>query len=171
MIEPTTRLFGLLMSEPREAWIARLYNYLFGANGLDAAYLTFLVRPDAVARTLDGLTKGLTVERLHIAPGHWQAVTDWARTGPVDVLDLRRAGAAASSVHAELARRLRPDDDLVSAWSDAELWTTRAVREIEQAFGLHPAVPSDLASALSEATFRPCKLTHDDFVARPGGHP
>lgn len=80
MIGPTTRVFGLVTAEAEDGWLARLYNYLYGFNGLDAAYVTFVVRAEALDAVLTGFVKGRKAEHLHVAPSHWAQAARWAKS-------------------------------------------------------------------------------------------
>jgi hypothetical protein len=137
---PSTRLFGLLMNDPRdEGHVTRLYNYLFGFNGLDAAYLSFVLKPEHVVAALDGFVKTRKAELLHVAPVHQQAVERWLKHADVGALRIE------------------------SVSLDPEAVLEQAVRELDACFGITTDVPSDWRDVLDEKTFRPCKLTHDDF--------
>lgn len=71
MIRPTTQVFGLLTADTEDAWLAKLYNALFGFNGLDAAYVVFAIQPTHVGRVLEGLRAG-RAHHLHVAPSLWR---------------------------------------------------------------------------------------------------
>jgi hypothetical protein len=153
MIGPTTRLFGLVMTDPRvEGHVARLYNYLLGFNGLDAAYLTFVLQPQVLERTLDGFARAGQQEALHVAPAHQLAAGRWAGAGgPVDTLVLK-GGLQASLEDADAA-----------TWLDADVVRARALRDGQRCFGRVLEAPPDWKDVVLETTFRPCKLTRDDF--------
>lgn len=153
MIGPTTRLFGLVMSDPRaEGHVARLYNALFGFNGLDAAYLTFLVKPAQLGFTLDGFKQTAQTEVLHLAPAHQAAAGQWlGAPGPVDTLWLRGEPRGVLA-HAD-----------ATTWLDPEVVTARALKEAAEWFGHALEAPADWLAAVHESRFRPCKLTHDVF--------
>lgn len=229
MIAPTTRVFGLVTAEAEDGWLARLYNYLYGFNGLDAAYVTFVVRAEALDAVLGGFVKGRKAEHLHVAPSHWAQAARWAKSAEpfVDAISITDAGVTTRFEHARrlaqfaparpallgpdgplrqlLAREIgegggellvdpafagEPTTALTEnrpTWSATSwalehprrrampagvelgppftLWVQRAGDEITAAFGREPRIPGDLADALGEDTFRPCKLTRDDFRA------
>lgn len=101
MIRPTTQVFGLLTADADDGWLARLYNALFGFNGLDAAFVVFIVQPPHVGRVLDGLLSGGRAHHVHVAPSLWShAARAIGSALPfVDALD-------ASGARFEHARRL-----------------------------------------------------------------
>lgn len=265
MIGPTTRLLGLVTADAEDGWLARLYNYLLGFNGHDAAYVLFVVRPDALDAVLSGFVRAGKFAQLHVAPSHWAAAARWAGASLplVDVLRLTPQGVVADFEHARRvaafagpgAHRVLGEGALAAAvraaletatgvtraalpapgdvapgpgaataarqadagtsglvldaalpgepgalaplpgaprevWSASSwslepprrralpeavrlgppftLWVQRAGDELQAAFGAEPRVPDDLTDALAEPTFRPCKLTHDDFRERHG---
>ncbi len=90
MIRPTTRVFGLLTADTDDGWLARLYNALFGFNGLDAAYVVFVVQPAHVAAVLDGLLAGKRAHHVHVAPSLWAAAATALKSSEpfVDAVDL-----------------------------------------------------------------------------------
>jgi hypothetical protein len=153
MIAPSTRLFGLLMEDPRtDGHVARLYNYLFGFNGLDAAYLTFLLNAKQLDFTLTGFDATGQTSEVHVVPAHQAAAARWlGQEGRVDRLVFRptRAGAL---VHPDAATWLQVDAVCARALADAERW-----------FGRPLEAPPDWRDVVGEKTFRPCKLTHDTF--------
>ncbi len=101
MIRPTTQVFGLLTADADDGWLARLYNALFGFNGLDAAFVVFMVQPPHVGRVLDGLLSAGRAHHVHVAPSLWRAAARAVgSTLPfVDALD-------SSGARFEHARRL-----------------------------------------------------------------
>ncbi|MFZ5445266.1 MAG: hypothetical protein ACOZQL_35075 [Myxococcota bacterium] len=152
MIGPTTRLFGLAMSDPAEGHVARLYNALFGFNGLDAAYLTFLVKPAQLAFTLTGFKTTGQTEVLHVAPAHQRAAGQWlGLDGAVDTLWLRGEVRGALR-HADAATWLAPEGVAARALAEAQVWFDRPLD-----------APADWLDVVRETRFRPCKLTHDVF--------
>lgn len=153
MIGPTTRLFGLVMTDPRvEGHVARLYNYLLGFNGLDAAYLTFALQPQVLERTLEGFLRAGQQEALHVAPAHQLAAGRWAgAAGPVDTLVLKGGLLAALQ------------DADAGTWLDADVVRARALRDGQRWFGRALEAPPDWRDVVVETAFRPCKLTRDDF--------
>lgn len=154
MIGPGTRLFGLVMTDPRvEGHVTRLYNYLLGFNGLDAAYLSFLVKPPQLDFTLTGFKTTGQAELIHLAPAHQAAAGRWLQAaGPVDTLALRGGTAEGTLVDAD-----------PSAWLEVEVVCARALRDVERWFGQPGEVPPDWRDVVHETKFRPCKMTHDDF--------
>lgn len=102
MIRPTTCVFGLATADREDGWLARLYNALFGFNGLDAAFVVFVVQPSHLPAVLDGLLTGRRAHHLHVAPSLWApaAAALSAPTPFVDAVDL------ASGPRFEHARRL-----------------------------------------------------------------
>lgn len=101
MIGPGTRVFGLVTADPEDGWLAHLFNYLFGFNGLDAAYVNFLVRPDVLATTLTGLVRSGRTEAVHVAPSHWEAAAAWRGAGQlIDTIDIAAGAARPSFAHA-----------------------------------------------------------------------
>ncbi|MBL8919577.1 MAG: hypothetical protein JNJ54_11990 [Myxococcaceae bacterium] len=101
MIRPSTRVFGLVTANQDDAWLARLYNALFGFNGLDAAYVVFVVQPPKVGAVLKGLLEQQRAHHVHVAPSLWaEAAKALDAEGPfVDVVD-------AAGPRFEHARRL-----------------------------------------------------------------
>lgn len=158
MIGPGTRLFGVVMTDPRvEGHLARIYNALFGFNGLDAAYLTFLVKPLHLELTLAGFVKTAQAESIHLAPAHQDATGRWLKaSGPVDTLVFRAGEVEGTLGHPESATWLEPD--VVCA---------RALREAERWFGRALQAPPDWLAVVHEKTFRPCQLTHDHLEVPP----
>jgi hypothetical protein len=150
VIEPSTRLFGLVTSDPRvEGHVARLYNALFGLNQLDAAYLTFLLRPEVLLRTLEGFKATAPCEVLDIAPVHQAAVGRWlALQAPVERLTLAKGQAEPGLLNGAGDHWLDPEAVLARATADLRAW-----------FELEARVPDDWRAVLSETTFRPCQLT------------
>ncbi len=275
MIGPTTRLFGLVTVDADDGWLARLYNYLFGFNSLDAAYGTFVVKPAALETLLDGLAARPKTELAHVAPSCWERAAAWTKQpGPVDTLSIAGGALTPSLAHprflalhleAQLGRgftagvlgltatvlplldalaplsptltfagqppadaaalvvaararsipatahagaldlgavdvlldaalpgqaspvglagaprkavvaacswnltppRTRQYPASVPTWPSPRLWLPRALEELRERFGVDAEVPDDLDAALTEKTFRPCKMTHDDFKER-----
>jgi hypothetical protein len=162
MIGPGTRLFGLVMTDPRiEGHVTRLYNYLFGFNGLDAAALSFMVKPQHLDLTLEGFAKTRQTELIHFAPAHQDAAGRWSKSaGPIDTLILRDGGVEASLGHTDPTTWLEPDAICLRALRDSSSW-----------FGGTLEAPPDWRDVVHETAFRPCKMTHDDFrehhVRRP----
>lgn len=101
MIRPSTRVFGLVTANQDDGWLARLYNALFGFNGLDAAYVVFVVQPPKVGAVLKGLLEQQRAHHVHVAPSLWaEAAKALDAKGPfVDVVD-------AAGPRFEHARRL-----------------------------------------------------------------
>ncbi|MBI4819427.1 MAG: hypothetical protein HY791_24360 [Deltaproteobacteria bacterium] len=153
MISKSTRLFGLIHDDPNDVWIPKLYNYVLGYNGLDAAYLSFLARADTFTRIVEGISRNGTTEWVHVTEALSSRASAFARSGTakVDRLDFGPDGVRAT--HSGLA------GDLVGV-------SERARRELSAAFGTELEWPSDVARAVSEPSYRPCKLTHDDFGVR-----
>lgn len=89
MIRPTTQVFGLLTADAGDGWLARLYNALFGFNGLDAAYVVFLVQPPHVGLVLEGLLPGGRAHHVHVAPSLWRHAARATGSGLpfIDALD------------------------------------------------------------------------------------
>jgi len=150
MIRPTTRLFGLVMSDPRvEGHVTRIYNYLFGFNGLDAAYLSFILRPEALEVAMKGFVDTGRCEALHVAPAHQRGVARWLlRPEPVDTLTVKGGRAQASLVEPDPAKWLDPDAVLARAFADIQSW-----------FGITAHVPPDWRDVVTETALRPCQLT------------
>lgn len=156
MIAPSTRLFGLVMREPREAYVARIYNYVLGFNGLDAAYLTFLAKPAQLGFLLSGFKSTQQTEQLHVVPAHQPGAAQWLGVeGRIDTLVFRPTHGG----------RLRHDDE--KTWLDADHVAARALVDAREWFGDGVEAPDDLLAVLHETNFRPCKLTHDVFGKRP----
>lgn len=152
MIDPRTRLFGLLMSDPRiEGHVTRLYNCLMGVNGHNAAYLSFVVKPEHLTVTLEGFVRTAKTECVHVAPVHQQATGRWLRQAPVDRVTFSAGQATGHDVSPGLD------------WLDADAVVARARADLLEWFGSPPEVPADWRGVLTETSFRPCKLTHDDF--------
>lgn len=88
MIRPSTRVFGVLTTDPADGWLPRLYNTLFGFNGLDAAAIIFIVQPERVADVVRGLLQG-RAHHLHLAPPLWRAAAEAVGGGLplVDAID------------------------------------------------------------------------------------
>lgn len=158
MIGPKTKVMGLVMTDPRaEGHVTRLYNYLFGFNGLDAAYVSFLVRSEHLELTLNGIRTSGQTELLHLAPAHQAAAARWARVdGLIDTVRVRGDGPRATLGHPDPATWLDPDVVCARALRDSEAWFGRALK-----------APPDWLDVVDETTFRPCKLTHDDFEGTP----
>lgn len=115
MIGPTTRVVGLVTADKGDEWLVRLFNALYGFNGLDAAYLPFIVRPDVVGKLLDGFVETKKAEHLHVAPSLWAEVAAWAKAprGLVDAVTPRDGGVDVDLVHPRalvplLEQRLKP---------------------------------------------------------------
>lgn len=89
MIRPSTQVFGLVTADKGDGWLARLYNALFGFNGLDAAYVVFIVQPPHVGAVLDGLLRQQRAHHVHVAPSLWAPVAAALQTSArfVDALD------------------------------------------------------------------------------------
>lgn len=150
MIRPSTRLFGLVMSDPRvEGHVTRIYNYLLGFNGLDAAYLSFVLRPEALEVAMKGFVDTGRCEALHVAPVHQRGVARWLlRPEPVDTVSVVGGRAKAGLAEPDPAKWLDPDAVLARACADLERW-----------FGITPHVPPDWRAVVTESAFRPCQLT------------
>lgn len=88
MIGPATRVVGLVTADKGDEWLVRLFNALYGFNGLDAAYMPFIVRSDVVPTLLDGFRTTRKAEALHVAPSLWEAAAAWAKAegGLVDAI-------------------------------------------------------------------------------------
>jgi hypothetical protein len=162
VIGPSTRLFGLVMTDPRaEGHVTRLFNYLFGVNGLDAAYLSFLVKPQQLEFTLTGFKTTGQAELIHLAPAHQEAAGRWLQAaGPVDTLVLRGGTVQGTLEHAD-----------PSTWLDIDAVCARALADGRRWFQRELIAPPDWRDVVHETKFRPCKMTHDDFeehhVRRP----
>lgn len=158
MIGPGTKVMGLVMTDPRvEGHVTRLYNYLFGFNGLDAAYVSFLVRSQHLELTLNGIQSSGQTELLHLAPAHQAAAGRWAGVdGLIDTVRVRGEGPRATLGHADPA-----------TWLEPEVVCARALRDGEEWFGRALKPPPDWLDVVDETAFRPCKLTHDDFEGAP----
>jgi hypothetical protein len=91
VIRPSTQIFGLLTAEADDGWLARLYNTLFGFNGLDAAYVVFAIQPPHVGQVLHGLLQGGRAHHVHVAPSLWMAAAKAQQTHTpfVDAIDER----------------------------------------------------------------------------------
>jgi hypothetical protein len=155
MIGPTTTLFGLVMSDPgADAHVARLYNYLLGFNGLDGAYLSYLVKPEHLHLTLTGFQKTARTTQVHLVPTHQHAAGHWAQhAGPVDTVRFLPVAAV----------QLRDPD--FPSWLEPERVCLRAREDVATWFGRQPRLPDDWLAVVHETTLRPCKITHDDFEA------
>lgn len=157
MIGPTTRVFGVVAASPEtDGHVARIYNALFGFNGLDAAYLSFYVRPDVLHFTLTGFSTTRDTEELHVVPAHQEGAAKWAGlSGAIDAIsfDPQRG-------------ELRDGDP--ERWLSTEAVCARALADAERWFGRTMEAPPDWQAVVTETTMRPCKLTHDDFP-RPHG--
>lgn len=154
MIGPTTKVFGLVMSDPRsESHVARLYNYLLGFNGLDGAYLTFFLQPKHVDYTLTGFSVTRRTALVHVVPAHQAAAATWAgATAPVDTLDFSGP---------EQKAWLRDASD---AWLSPERVCARALEDVQGWFpGASLEQPRDWLDVVSETELRPCRITHDVF--------
>lgn len=101
MIGPATRVVGLVTADKGDEWLVRLFNALYGFNGLDAAYLPFIVRPDVVPALLDGFVTSKKAEALHVAPSLWEAAAAWAKApeGLVDAITFRDGRADVDFLH------------------------------------------------------------------------
>lgn len=157
MIGPTTRVFGVVAASPEtDGHVARLYNYLFGFNGLDAAYVSFYVRPEVLERTLTGFSAAKNAEVLHVVPAHQESAAKWAGvSGSIDTLsfDPRRG-------------ELRDADP--ERWLSTDAVCTRALQDAAKWFGREMKAPPDWQAVVGESAMRPCKLTHDDFERHHG---
>jgi hypothetical protein len=124
MIGPTTRVVGLVTAEKGDEWLVHLHNALYGFNGLDAAYLPFVVRPDLAGRLLDGFLETNKAEHLHVAPSLWAEAARWAKAplGLVDAVTPRAGHVDVDFAHPRaleplLAQHLKPGDHV--AWVGA----------------------------------------------------
>lgn len=158
MIAPGTRLFGLVMTDPRvEGHLTRLYNYLFGFNGLDAAYLSFMVKPQHLDLLLSGFKSTGQTELVQLAPAHQEGAGRWLQApGPIDTLLLRGTTPEGTLEHADPA-----------SWLEVEVVCARALRDAEKWFGRALNAPPDWRDVVHETKFRPCKLTHDALEEPP----
>jgi hypothetical protein len=95
MIRPGTRVVGLVTADAGDEWLVRLFNALYGFNGLDAAFMPFVVRPAVVGKLLDGFVTSKKAEHLYIAPSLWAEAAAWAKSplGLVDAVTPREGGA------------------------------------------------------------------------------
>lgn len=99
MIRPSTRVVGLITADAGDEWLVRLFNALYGFNGLDAAYMPFIVRADVVGKLLDGFVESKKAEALHVAPSLWADAASWAKS-PLGLVDaLTPLGTGAVSCH------------------------------------------------------------------------
>lgn len=167
MIGPTTRVFGVVAIDAQaHGHVARLYNYLFGFNGLDAAYLSFFVRPEVLHFTLTGFATSGTAEVLHFVPPHQTAAGAWTQLGgrvhasadPIDTLSF--APIRGALAERDASRWLAPEAICARALSDARAWFSAPI-----------APPPDWLAVVGERTFRPCQLTHDDAGRHHGRSP
>ncbi|MFO0594062.1 MAG: hypothetical protein U0228_02125 [Myxococcaceae bacterium] len=152
MIGPTTRVFGVVLSDSsREGHLARLYNYLFAFNHLDAAYVSYALKRDVVRATLDGFARTRPVEVLHVVPAFQALAGTWAaERGPIDTITF--APALKTSL-----------GDASATWLAPDAVCARALRDVTAWFGRNVEAPPDWLAVVDEPALRPCKLTHDDF--------
>lgn len=101
MIGPTTRVVGLVTADKGDEWLVNLFNALYGYNGLDAAYLPFIVRAEVVGKLLDGFVETKKAEHLHVAPSLWTEVGAWAKAplGLVDAVTPKDGAVTAGLEH------------------------------------------------------------------------
>ncbi|MEW5740135.1 MAG: hypothetical protein AB1938_14485 [Myxococcota bacterium] len=95
MIRPSTRVLGLITADAGDEWLVRLFNALYGFNGLDAAYMPFIVRADVLGKLLDGFVETRKAEALHVGPSLWADAAAWAKSplGLVDAITPLGTGA------------------------------------------------------------------------------
>lgn len=142
MIRPTTRVFGLVTANQDDGWLARLYNALFGFNGLDAAYVVFVVQPPKVGAVLKGLLEQQRAHHVHVGPSLWaEAAKALGAPGPfVDVVD-------AAGPRFEHARRLvefaAPRRLSLLEWSPAGTLSSELANHLDQLGVALPAPPAD----------------------------
>lgn len=160
MIGKETRLFGLIAPDEKARPIAHLYNYLFGYNGEDAAYMLLMVHEEDLSFTLTNLAKG-KLEEMEMDPTYRQKAA--VLLGAPHSVDSVRVASLGPQVH--LDEGLKALDALgVSLLPERfELFLDRAPRSFARWFGYAPRIPEDWRAAAFEETMRPCKLTDDHF--------
>jgi len=121
MIRPSTRVVGLVTADQGDDWLVRLFNTLYGFNGLDAAFMPFVVKPTVVGTLLDGFVTTKKTEHVYVAPSLWAEAAAWAKAplGLVDAMTIRDGGADVDFGHPRalapwLAQHLAPGAHL--AW-------------------------------------------------------
>ncbi|MBL8934259.1 MAG: hypothetical protein JNM69_06890 [Archangium sp.] len=159
MIRPTTQVFGLLTADADDGWLARLYNALFGFNGLDAAYVVFMVQPPHVGRVLDGLLSGGRAHHVHVGPSLWRpAARAIGSSLPfVDAVNGRGARFEHASRLVRFAAPLKPalfepargpdDEALQQVLLECGLTRGSGVLGFDTSFPGEPLVPPDAPPA------------------------
>jgi len=153
VIRPSTTVFGLLTSDPNDGWITKLYNTLFGFNGLDAASIAFIVQPARVADVVRGLLGG-RAHHLHVAPSLWRAAAEGSGLSLVDAIDergprfehARRLVAFASPRQLGLLERAIPDTNaarLEALLLEAGVSSGPASLSVDSSFPGEPLRPVD----------------------------
>ncbi len=148
MIGKTTRVFGLLGPQLSANRLYQAYNYIFEANGVDAAFINISVPSSKMLFTLENLANS-EIESLLISPE--AAGADEIR-GFFGVADFVVRIDIKDGVLSPVCISITPDENEESLIEAAKL-------NFFEWFGYFPTIPEDTPKTLKESAPRDSILT------------